>query len=122
VGASIAEAVGCAKARVRRLLREDRREVEVEVTSLAGLREAIAAGADIVMLDNFTPARAAGAVKLARALAKRRSRPVEVEISGGVNLKTVRAYARANPDRISVGALTHSAPALDISLELERAP
>ena len=120
-GASIAEAVKRTKSRVRSLLREDRREVEVEVTSLAGLREAVAAGADIVLLDNFTPARAADAVRFARELARKRCRQVEIEISGGVSLKNVRAYARANPDRISVGALTHSAPALDISLELEPA-
>ncbi len=120
VGASIGEAVHRARERVRGL--PGRRSlVEVEVTSLAGVREALSSGADIVMLDNFTPARAAIAVKLARKLARGRGRPVEIEISGGVNLKTVRAFARANPDRISIGALTHSAPAMDISLELERA-
>jgi nicotinate-nucleotide pyrophosphorylase (carboxylating) len=119
VGTSIGDAVRKAKVRVRGLSGR-RRLVEVEVTDLAGLREALAAGADIVMLDNFTPDRAAIAVKLARQLASKRGRPVEIEISGGVTLETVRAYARANPDRISVGALTHSAPAMDISLELER--
>jgi len=119
-GTSITEAVERAKGHTRRM-RWYRKPVEVEVTGLAGLAEAVRAGADLVMLDNFRPARAAGAVKLARELARKRGRPVEIEISGGVSLKTVRAYARANPDRISVGALTHSAPALDISLELERA-
>jgi len=106
---------------VRRAKRTTRRPVEVEVTNMKGLEEALAAGADIVMLDNFKPARAAAAVRKARALARERGRPVEIEISGGVTLKTVRRLARAGPDRISVGALTHSAPALDISLELERA-
>jgi nicotinate-nucleotide pyrophosphorylase (carboxylating) len=104
---------------VRRARKTTRRPVEVEVIDLDGLREAVAAGADIVMLDNFSPAGARRAVRLARQLAARRDRPVEIEISGGVNLRTVRAYALANPDRISVGALTHSAPALDISLEIE---
>jgi len=118
-GTSIAEAVHRAKARVRSL--PGRRSlVEVEVTDLAGLREAVGAGVDIVMLDNFMPTHAVIAVKMARELAEKRGRPVEVEISGGVSLGTVRAFARANPDRISVGALTHSAPAMDISLELER--
>lgn len=105
---------------VRRARRVTRRPVEVEVVDLAGLEEAVKAGVDVVMLDNFPPPRVAGAVRLARRLAAQRGRRVEIEVSGGVNLKTVRAYARANPDRISIGALTHSAPALDISLELER--
>ncbi|MHC4917576.1 MAG: carboxylating nicotinate-nucleotide diphosphorylase [Planctomycetota bacterium] len=98
-----------------------RRPIEVEVTSLAGMEEAIAAGADVVMLDNFGPARVARAVKRARNVARRLRRKVEIEVSGGVTLRNVRRYALANPDRISIGALTHSAPALDISLELERA-
>jgi nicotinate-nucleotide pyrophosphorylase (carboxylating) len=113
VGYSPAEAVGRAR-------KTTTKPVEVEVTDLSGLEEAVAAGADIVMLDNFKPARAKLAVKLARKLAKKRGRSVEIEISGGINLKTVRKYALTAPDRISVGALTHSAPSLDISLELER--
>jgi nicotinate-nucleotide pyrophosphorylase (carboxylating) len=119
VGTSIGEAVRLARKRVRGLSGRGRL-VEVEVTDLAGLREALSAGADIVMLDNFTPAHAAIAVKLARKLAAKRGRPAEIEISGGVNLETVRSFAKAGPDRISVGALTHSAPAMDVSLELER--
>jgi nicotinate-nucleotide pyrophosphorylase (carboxylating) len=95
--------------------------IEVEVTDLAGLDEAVTAGADVVMLDNFTPARAARAVTRAREAARRLRRKIEIEVSGGVDLRTVRRYALAGPDRISVGALTHSAPALDISLELARA-
>lgn len=114
VGSSPAEAVRRAKATTHQ-------PVEVEVTDLGGLEEAVSAGADIVMLDNFTPARARRAVTLARKLARKRGRAVEVEISGGINLKTVRKFAIGNPDRISVGALTHSAPALDISLQLEKA-
>jgi nicotinate-nucleotide pyrophosphorylase (carboxylating) len=114
--------VGCSPGEaVRRAKKTTRRPVEVEVTDERGLEEAIAAGADVVMLDNFKPAGAKRATQLARRLARKRGRPVEIEISGGISLRTARAYARANPDRISVGALTHSAPALDISLELERA-
>ena len=90
-------------------------KVEVEVESLEMLEEAISAGADAVLLDNMTPEDVREAVALAR-----RSRPdFLVEVSGGVNLQTVRAYAEAGPDLISVGALTHSAPAADISLEVE---
>ncbi len=112
VGFSPAEAV-------RRARKVTRKPVEVEVTDLSGLEEAVAAGADVVMLDNFKPGQAKRAVKLARESARKRGRTVEIEISGGIDLKTVRKYAQAEPDRISVGALTHSAPTLDISLELE---
>ena len=85
--------------------------VEVEVTNVAQLDEALAAEAEIVLLDNMTPAQVKEAVQRigGRAL---------VEVSGGVTLDTVRAYAEAGADLISVGALTHSAPAVDLSLEL----
>jgi len=68
---------------------------------------------DVVMLDNFSVAGLRRAVPLVRKLNPR----VEIEASGGVTLKTVRAIARTGVDRISVGAITHSAPAVDISLE-----
>jgi len=64
-----------------------------------------------VLLDNFAPAQVAEAVKLI-------ARRALVEVSGGMNLDTVRAYAEAGPDLISVGALTHSARAVDLSLEM----
>jgi len=85
--------------------------VEVEVTTLAELDEALAARAEIILLDNMSPAQVKDAV--ARIAGRAR-----VEISGGVTLDTVRAYAEAGADLISVGALTHSAPAVDLSLEL----
>ena len=90
-------------------------KVEVEVENLKELEEAIQAGADAVLLDNMTPEEVREAVGLARKESPR----ILVEISGGVNLKTVRSYAEAGPDLISVGALTHSAPAADVSLEVE---
>lgn len=67
---------------------------------------------DLILLDNFTPARARTVIQ--------RFRPcgIPFEISGGVNLKNIAAYAKAGPDRISIGALTHSAPALDLSVQL----
>ena len=88
------------------------RPLIVEVESLKEVREALAGKADIILLDNMTPARVKQAVRLiaGRAL---------VEVSGGINLKNIRAMAAAGPDRISIGALTHSAPAATISLELE---
>jgi nicotinate-nucleotide pyrophosphorylase (carboxylating) len=102
----VKQAVERARARAPHSLR-----IEVEVTAIAQIEDALAAGADIVLIDNFVPADVARAVKqiAGRAL---------VEVSGGVNLETVRAYAEAGPDLISVGALTHSARAVDLSLEL----
>jgi nicotinate-nucleotide pyrophosphorylase (carboxylating) len=85
--------------------------IEVEVTELAQIEDALAAGADIVLLDNFDPP------KVAKAMAQINGRAL-VEVSGGINLDTVRAFAEAGPDLISVGALTHSARAVDLSLEL----
>jgi nicotinate-nucleotide pyrophosphorylase (carboxylating) len=84
----------------------------VEVESLSEVRAAIRGKADIILLDNMTPATVKRAVTLidSRAL---------VEVSGGITLKNVRAMAAAGPDRISIGALTHSAPAATISLILE---
>ena len=90
--------------------------VEIEVTSVEMAREAIDAGADIVMLDNMS------VEDMRRAVALREpSTRVLFEASGGVNLQTVRAIAATGVDLISVGALTHSAPSLDISLDLEPA-
>lgn len=86
--------------------------VEVEVTDLDGVSEAMAAGADAVLLDNMTPEMVGEAVQLVKGKAL-------LEASGGMELESVRAYAEAGVDLISVGALTHSAPAVDISLEVE---
>lgn len=86
--------------------------VEVEVTCLPELDEAIGAGAHMVLLDNFTPEQVREAVNLARGR-------VTLEVSGGVRLENVREYAEAGPDLIAVGAITHSAPSVDISLEVE---
>jgi len=82
------------------------------VERLDQIEEALRAGAQMILLDNFTPA----AVRAAVAQIAGR---VTVEVSGGVTLRTVREYAEAGPDYIAIGALTHSAPAADISLEVE---
>jgi len=86
--------------------------IEVEVTNLGELDEALAAGAEIVLLDNMTPSQ----VEVAAARAH--SRNVLVEVSGGITLATIADYARAGADLISVGALTHSAPSVDIGLDV----
>jgi nicotinate-nucleotide pyrophosphorylase (carboxylating) len=87
--------------------------IEVEVTSLAELDEALDARADVVMLDNFRKDEVVEAVRRSKGRAV-------VEVSGGVTLERVPDIARLGVDVASVGALTHSAPAADISLELER--
>lgn len=85
--------------------------VQVEVQSLAEALEAIAAGADFLLLDNCEPA-------LIRQIVKRCGDGVLLESSGGVDLSNVRAHAEAGVHRVSIGALTHSAPSSDLSLEL----
>lgn len=89
--------------------------IEVEVDTLVQLDEAIAAGADIIMLDNFDTDATREAVKRVAALGARR--PV-VEVSGGITQDRIAELAALGVDVISSGALTHSAPAADISLEL----
>jgi len=93
--------------------------VQVEVEDDAELEEALEAGAGSVLLDNFTPARLRRAVERVRLFKRASGRRVLVEASGGVTLKTIGAFAATGVDRISVGALTHSAPALDLSMEFE---
>jgi nicotinate-nucleotide pyrophosphorylase (carboxylating) len=87
--------------------------VEVEVDSLEQLDRAFACAPDIVLLDNMGP----DLLREAAARRDARAPSVRLEASGGVSLATVRAIAEAGVDRISVGALTHSAPALDIGLD-----
>lgn len=86
--------------------------VEIEVRTRAELEEALSAGAKHLLLDNLSPAEAAEWI---RYIAGRAT----IELSGGIGLDNVRAYAEAGPDFISCGAITHSAPAVDISFRLE---
>jgi nicotinate-nucleotide pyrophosphorylase (carboxylating) len=90
--------------------RSSRLPMEVETRALADVEEAIAAGAKRILLDNMTVAQMKKAVALARGRTK-------LEASGGINLKNVRRVARTGVDYISVGAITHSAPAADIALD-----
>ncbi|MHC4933757.1 MAG: nicotinate-nucleotide diphosphorylase, partial [Planctomycetota bacterium] len=85
----------------------------VEAESLEEFRLAMDAGADVVLLDEFSPED----VVRARTERGERSAPL-LEVSGGITLQNVRAYAEAGAERISVGALTHSAPALDLSMRV----
>jgi nicotinate-nucleotide pyrophosphorylase (carboxylating) len=92
--------------------------VEVETTTLAEVEEALAAGADRIMFDNMPPALMREAVALVRA----HTPAPETEASGGITLETIREAAATGVDFVSVGALTHSAPALDLSLQLRAVP
>jgi nicotinate-nucleotide pyrophosphorylase (carboxylating) len=107
-GVTITEAV----ARARQLW--PGRMVEVECDRIDQVDEAVAAGATVVMLDNMTPELAAECVARVRATDPR----TLVEVSGGITLQSAPAYAAAGVDLLSVGALTHSAPVLDLGLDL----
>jgi nicotinate-nucleotide pyrophosphorylase (carboxylating) len=85
---------------------------EVECDTIEQVEAALKAGADLVLVDNMTPVQVAAAVSLVAGR-------VPLEVSGGVTLETVASYAAAGADLISVGAITHSAPVLDIGLDLD---
>jgi len=106
----VGEAVRRARASVGHLMK-----VEVEVDGLDQLDEALAAGPDVIMLDNFT-------LPMLREAVARSAGRITLEASGGVNLETVRGMAETGVDVISVGALTHSAPALDVGLDAVSGP
>ena len=112
LGGGITNAVRAAKERVGHL-----HKIEVEISNWAQLREAIEAGAEIVMLDNQTPEEAAKLVEMARSI----NPAVLLEASGGMDLDRVRSFAEAGVDLISVGRLTHSAKAVDISFKIQGA-
>jgi len=86
--------------------------IEIEVRTRAELREALVAGATHLLLDNLTPAEAAEWIHEIAGRAK-------VELSGGINLHTIRAFAETGADYVSAGAITHSARAMDIAFRLE---
>jgi nicotinate-nucleotide pyrophosphorylase (carboxylating) len=94
------------------------RMVEVECDRIEQVSEAVAAGATIVLCDNMSPEELGRCVELARAHAGPSGNRVLIEASGGVTLETIGAFAAAGADLVSVGALTHSAPILDVGLDL----
>ena len=107
---SITEAIRAVRSVAPHTLR-----IECEVTNVAQLREAVKAGADIILLDNMDDPQVADAVVLARELAG--ARPVLLEASGGITQTRLRDLAETGVDFISSGALTHSVTAADISLD-----
>ncbi len=106
---SIAAAVAAARASGAGVM------VEVEVESLAELAEALEAGPDVIMLDDFTLADMARAVKVNRS----HRRPVKLEASGGVDLEGIRRIAESGVDYVSVGGLTKHVRAIDLSMRIE---
>ena len=106
VGGSVKEALIRARANAPQLVK-----IEIEVSSLAQLEDAIEGGADVVMLVNFTDAQILDAVRKAKGR-------VALEVSGGITLERLPRLAKMGIDYVSMGALTHSARAMDLSLEL----
>ena len=88
--------------------------IDIEVRNLAELELALQHGAESLLLDNMTP----GEVKKSVDLVRKRGFEIPIEASGGITLENVRKYALAGPDYISVGALTHSAPSVDLSMRI----
>ncbi len=106
VGGSVKEALRRAKEKVPRLVK-----IEVEVANLHQLDDAIVEGADVIMLDNFTDAQISEAVKRVKG-------KIALEVSGGVTLDRLPVLAKLGVDFVSMGALTHSARSMDLSLEV----
>jgi len=102
---------GGVAAAVKRLRAAGLASLEVEADTLEQVEQALSLGVERILLDNMSPAEAASAVEIV-------SRRAELEISGGVTLENVRAYAETGVDAISIGALTHSARSLDVSMEV----
>jgi len=93
---------------------------EIEVEDLAELKKALVLCPDIIMLDNFKPQDVRAALGLLRRVFPGRTPRPLLELSGGITLANIRSYAIKGVDFISLGALTHSAPALDVSLEITK--
>ena len=109
---SIGESISSAKKLVGNNIK-----VECEVTDLQSAIEAINFGADIIMLDNFSPQEVENATRVLKELGLRQK--CLLEISGGISLANVSQFAKSNPDIISVGSLTHSVKSVDFSLEVD---
>ena len=105
----IEKAVKLARSNVHHLLK-----IEVEVKNIPELKEALTAGADVIMLDNMS----VGKIKKAVGIIQSKAPDVIIEASGNINLENVRRIAETGVDMVSIGALTHSAPAVDMSLEI----
>lgn len=115
------EAAGGVANAIRKVKEADHSQfkIEVEVQNLSQLEEALAEEPDVVMLDNMKPERMAEACRLAFSRPARDQGKLKLEASGNVSLENVRQIAECGVDYISIGAITHSAPAMDFSLQLK---
>jgi len=111
IAGSITNAVNA----VRKNSKKKKIFIEVEVKTINELKEAVDLKVDRVMLDNMNLEQIDQAIRIVRAA----SRKIEIEVSGGVNLDNIINYADLDIDFISIGALTHSAPAVDIALKMK---
>jgi nicotinate-nucleotide pyrophosphorylase (carboxylating) len=109
---SIGEAIAMARQKAGKNI-----TIECEVIDTKSSVEAINSGADIIMLDNFSPQRAQKAISYLKEAGLRKK--ISIEISGGVNLSNIKEYANALPNMISIGSLTHSSKSIDFSMEME---
>ena len=109
---SIREAISMARQMVGKNIM-----IECEVSDTKSSVEAIKSGADIIMLDNFSPQQAQETISYLKKFGLRKK--ILVEISGGVNLSNIKEYAYALPDMISIGSLTHSSKSVDFSMEMK---
>jgi nicotinate-nucleotide pyrophosphorylase (carboxylating) len=118
---ALAGGIGPALERAHRN-RRGAQPIEVEVRSLSELEEALAGGAEAILLDNMSPEDVCRAVeRCGQPDAQRNDRRLPIECSGGIRLENVRAYAETGVDFISVGLLTHSPQAIDMSLRVSPA-
>lgn len=108
---SVSESIQRARSAVGRSIK-----VECEARTQEEALSAVESGADIVMLDNFTPSQCRATIRAITKLGLRNK--VQIELSGGINAGNARLFAASKPDYISAGYLTHSAPAVDFSLEI----
>lgn len=99
---------------IKRIRKKTKKAVMIEVETMEQLTEAVLSGPDMIMLDNMSPAQ----IKQAVLIRNRLNKKILLEASGGINIKTIRSVARTGVDRISLGAITHAAPSIDLSLEM----
>lgn len=111
--------VGSVKAAIKKAksaYKSNNRKIECEVTDYQGILDAIDSGANIVMLDNFSPSQVEESIQKLNQLGLRDK--AIIEVSGGVNYENIHDFAVSKPDVISIGSLTHSVQAIDYSLEI----
>ncbi|MGE0267404.1 MAG: carboxylating nicotinate-nucleotide diphosphorylase [Candidatus Omnitrophota bacterium] len=108
-GLSIAE-------NIKRVKNKTKKTIMIEVETVEQLTEAILSKPDMIMLDNMSPVQ----IKKAVLIRNRLNKKILLEASGGITLKTIQSVAKTGVDRISLGAITHSAPSIDLSLEMAR--